>query len=75
MTEPSNDIPAAPEHGEHDAEVDALFSGSGALATGIDGFRPRQSQTDMARAVADAIARQLEVAELVLTGIDEVIPA
>ncbi len=58
MTEPSNDIPAAPEHGEHDAEVEALFSGSGALATGIDGFRPRQSQTDMARAVADAIARR-----------------
>ena len=27
------------------------------------------------RLVADAIARQLEVAELVLTGIDEVIPA
>ncbi len=58
MTEPSNVIPAASDHGEHDAEVAALFSGSGALATGIDGFRPRQSQTDMARAVADAIARR-----------------
>lgn len=58
MTELSSELPATPEHGEHDAEVDELFSGSGALATGIAGFRPRQSQTDMARAVADAIARQ-----------------
>ena len=58
MTESSTDIPVAPDHGEHDAEVDELFSGSGALATGIEGFRPRQSQTDMARAVADAIARR-----------------
>ncbi len=58
MTEPRNNTPAAREPGEHDAEVDELFSGSGVLATGIEGFRPRQSQTDMARAVADAIARR-----------------
>lgn len=58
MTEPSNDIPATSEPGEHDAEVDALFSGSGTLATGIEGFRPRQSQTDMARAVAETIAQR-----------------
>ncbi len=41
--------------GVHDAEIDQLFSTSGLLAQGIEGFRPRQSQTDMARAVADAI--------------------
>ena len=41
--------------GIHDAEINDLFSASGTLARGIDGFRPRQSQTDMARAVADAI--------------------
>ena len=41
--------------GIHDAEINDLFSASGTLAKGIDGFRPRQSQTDMARAVADAI--------------------
>jgi ATP-dependent DNA helicase DinG len=41
--------------GVHDAEIDQLFSTSGLLAQGIAGFRPRQSQTDMARAVADAI--------------------
>ncbi len=42
--------------GVHDAEVDDLFAADGTLAYGIAGFRPRQSQTDMARAVADAIA-------------------
>ena len=41
--------------GIHDAEINDLFSASGTLATSIEGFRPRQSQTDMARAVADAI--------------------
>lgn len=44
--------------GMHDAEVDELFSSSGKLAAGIEGFRPRQSQTDMARAVSAAIATQ-----------------
>ena len=44
--------------GEHDAEVADLFAADGGLAAGIAGFRPRQSQTDMARAVADAIATQ-----------------
>ncbi len=42
----------------HDEETDQLFSDSGRLATSIPGFRPRQSQTDMARAVARAIAGQ-----------------
>ncbi len=42
----------------HDEEVDQLFSDSGRLATDISGFRPRQSQIDMARAVAQAIAGQ-----------------
>jgi ATP-dependent DNA helicase DinG len=41
--------------GIHDAEINDLFSASGTLAKGIEGFRPRHSQTDMARAVADAI--------------------
>ncbi|MFM8465942.1 MAG: ATP-dependent DNA helicase [Oxalobacteraceae bacterium] len=49
---------ALAESGAHDAEINALFSEGGALASGIDDFRPRQSQTDMARAVADAVARQ-----------------
>jgi ATP-dependent DNA helicase DinG len=42
----------------HDEEIDQLFSDNGRLAMGIPGFRPRQSQIDMARAVAQAIAGQ-----------------
>ena len=49
---------AAAGAGTHDADIDKLFSDDGPLANGISGFRPRQSQTDMARAVADAISRQ-----------------
>ena len=44
--------------GAHDAEIDQLFAADGRLADGIAGYRPRQSQTDMARAVAQAIATQ-----------------
>ena len=44
--------------GVHDAEVDALFAATGRLAEHIPGFRSRQSQTDMARAVAQAISMQ-----------------
>ena len=60
MTEPGNtpEAEATITPGAHDAEVDELFSDTGPLAAGIEGFRPRQSQTDMARAVADAIAKQ-----------------
>ena len=42
----------------HDDEIEQLFSGAGTLANGIPGFRPRQSQTEMARAVSQAIAGQ-----------------
>lgn len=55
MTEPL-ETPAT--SGEHDADVEDLFAADGSLAAGIPGFRPRQSQTAMARAVADAIATQ-----------------
>ncbi len=55
MTEPL-ETPAT--SGEHDVEVEDLFAADGSLAAGIPGFRPRQSQTAMARAVADAIATQ-----------------
>jgi ATP-dependent DNA helicase DinG len=44
--------------GIHDAEVDVLFSATGRLAEHILDFRPRQSQADMARAVAQAISTQ-----------------
>lgn len=55
MTDP---LAASGPAERHDAEVDQLFAADGSLARGIPGFRPRQSQTDMARAIAQAIASQ-----------------
>ena len=43
--------------GEFDAEVEQLFSTTGPLAAAIEGYKPRQSQTDMAKAIASAIGR------------------
>ncbi|MFM7227449.1 MAG: ATP-dependent DNA helicase, partial [Betaproteobacteria bacterium] len=54
-----SDVPVTNELvGVHDAEVAALFAASGRLAEHIPSFRPRQSQADMACAVAQAIATQ-----------------
>lgn len=55
MTDIATHTSNAETAGVHDAEIDALFSATGVLAKGIAGFRPRQSQTDMARAVANTI--------------------
>lgn len=50
----ASDVPA----GLHDAEVDSIFSQDGALGQAISQFTPRQSQTEMAKAIAQAIASQ-----------------
>jgi ATP-dependent DNA helicase DinG len=47
-----------PPHDEHDADIDRLFSAGGALGAAVGGFRPRQSQTDMAKAIASAISQR-----------------
>jgi ATP-dependent DNA helicase DinG len=44
--------------GSHDNDVEQLFSADGLLAKAIGGFRPRHAQTEMAKAIADAIANQ-----------------
>jgi ATP-dependent DNA helicase DinG len=44
--------------GTHDADIDQLFDSTGPLGQAIGGFRPRQSQTEMAKAIAQAIADQ-----------------
>ncbi|HCY61794.1 MAG TPA: helicase [Oxalobacteraceae bacterium] len=44
--------------GSHDQEVEQLFGADGPLGQSVQGFRPRQSQTEMAKAIAEAIARQ-----------------
>lgn len=42
----------------HDAEIEQLFGAEGRLAGAVQGFRPRQSQTEMAKAIAQAVAEQ-----------------
>jgi len=65
LTEPiATDIPAVvgatPEQppGKHDAEVERLFGAGGPLGPAVGSYRPRRSQTEMAKAIADAIAGQ-----------------
>ncbi|GJI89960.1 ATP-dependent DNA helicase [Duganella hordei] len=44
--------------GKHDAEVERLFGAGGPLGPAVGEYRPRKSQTEMAKAVAAAIASQ-----------------
>jgi len=44
--------------GSHDDDVEQLFSADGLLAQAVSGFRPRLAQTEMAKAIAEAIATQ-----------------
>jgi ATP-dependent DNA helicase DinG len=58
---PQRDAAIAPG-AKRAAELDAIFAAGGLLARAIDGYRPRASQIDMARAVAatmEASARAL----------------
>jgi ATP-dependent DNA helicase DinG len=54
----TEDIPASKAPGLHNADIDQLFSADGSLGKAVSGFRPRQSQTEMAKAIAEAIAGQ-----------------
>ncbi len=55
MTENSH---PTPDLGAHDADIEQLFDAAGPLSQAVPGFRPRQSQTEMAKAIADAIGCQ-----------------
>ncbi len=58
------DAKQLPAADQYDEQIDQLFSDSGPLATAIEGFRSRQSQIDMAKAIGNAIAhRTVLVAE------------
>ena len=60
----TEDLPASTVAGSHDAEIEQLFSADGLLGQAVAGYRPRQSQTEMAKAIAEAIAnRQTLIAE------------
>ncbi|KGF78638.1 helicase [Massilia sp. JS1662] len=57
-----SDLDAAPAPsepaGKYDAEVDRIFGAGGPLAPAVGTFKPRQSQTEMAKAIAHAISEQ-----------------
>jgi len=53
----SDATPDSPPPGEHDAELERLFAADGPLAAAVASFRPRPSQTGMAQAIANAIAK------------------
>jgi ATP-dependent DNA helicase DinG len=44
--------------GTHDLELDKLFGPNGPLGGAVGGYRPRHAQTEMAKAIANAIATQ-----------------
>jgi ATP-dependent DNA helicase DinG len=50
----SNTVQAA----QYDAQIDQLFADNGPLGAAIDGFRSRQSQIDMSKAIANAISHR-----------------
>jgi ATP-dependent DNA helicase DinG len=50
-------VVSAPQ-GIHDAEVERLFGAGGPLGGQVGSYRPRHAQTEMAKAIADAIAGQ-----------------
>jgi len=52
------DLPASTVTGSHDVDIEQLFGADGLLGQAVGGYRPRQSQTEMAKAIADAIANQ-----------------
>jgi ATP-dependent DNA helicase DinG len=49
--------PTAPA-GKYDAEVERIFGAGGPLAPAVGTFKPRESQTEMAKAIAHAISEQ-----------------
>ncbi|MFJ3046392.1 ATP-dependent DNA helicase [Herbaspirillum chlorophenolicum] len=44
--------------GIHDAEIEELFGAGGALGGAVGSYRPRHSQTEMAKAIASAIVNR-----------------
>ncbi|MBI1889063.1 MAG: ATP-dependent DNA helicase [Burkholderiales bacterium] len=54
----AEEVPVTLEQSAHDEDIARLFGQEGPLSEAVEGFRPRQSQTDMAKAVATSIAHQ-----------------
>jgi ATP-dependent DNA helicase DinG len=54
----TEELSTASAPGAHDADIDQLFGENGPLGSAVGKFRPRQSQTEMAKAIAQAISGQ-----------------
>jgi ATP-dependent DNA helicase DinG len=52
------EIPEASAPSAHDRQIDQIFGEAGALGDAVGGYRPRHSQTQMAKAIALAISEQ-----------------
>ncbi|WP_092710342.1 MULTISPECIES: ATP-dependent DNA helicase [unclassified Janthinobacterium] len=54
------DVPAEPQAapGKHDADIERLFGAGGPLGPAVGSYKPRRSQTEMAKAIASAIDSQ-----------------
>jgi ATP-dependent DNA helicase DinG len=54
------DMPAEPQAapGKHDADIERLFGAGGPLGPAVGSYKPRRSQTEMAKAIASAIDSQ-----------------
>ncbi|MGK5064363.1 ATP-dependent DNA helicase [Janthinobacterium sp. LB3P112] len=54
------DLPAEPQAapGKHDADIERLFGAGGPLGPAVGSYKPRRSQTEMAKAIASAIDSQ-----------------
>ncbi len=48
----------AAEPGKHDADIERLFGAGGPLGPAVGSYKPRRSQTEMAKAIASAIDSQ-----------------
>jgi len=56
--EPDAAPASAESTGKYDAEVERIFGAGGPLAPAVGTFKPRESQTEMAKAIAHAIGSQ-----------------
>ena len=58
--DPQASLPAEPQAapGKHDADIERLFGAGGPLGPAVGSYKPRRSQTEMAKAIANAIDSQ-----------------
>ena len=68
----TEDLSASTVAGSHDAEIEQLFSADGLLGQAVAGYRPRQSQTEMAKAIVEALVKKKKFALISQQNADEI---